>query len=206
DFSFALHDRERAKLVTKARAADAGAARGIESSAVGLTFDLASRVEEPSVPEIDGLRSVRADVDPGADPAVGRAIRKSFFGVRPGGLERKPDGRAGREIRRGAQAPQAPFHGTSRPPARKFAARAMMKSRSESRFRYERACSGIASVRDSSTAFRSARRQTVRQKWSAAPGRDPPGRMKLRIGGSSPVKRSISASSRVTSSVSMRGT
>src|SRR5205814_6570147 len=86
DLSFALRDRERPKLVAEARAAHAGAGRRIESGSMGLAFDLASRVEESSVTKIHRLGAVRADVHPGADGAVRRAIRESLLGVEAPGL------------------------------------------------------------------------------------------------------------------------
>src|SRR3954470_11550855 len=81
----------RTEAAAEARAAGAGARRGIEPCAVGLAFDFALRVEELSVADIHGLRPVRADVDPGADGAVRRAVRESLLGVRARRLEGKPD-------------------------------------------------------------------------------------------------------------------
>src|SRR5713226_8001536 len=72
-------------------------------------------------------------------------------------------------------------HGISRPPAPRLAAPALTKSKSERRLTYASASAETGVLCDSVTTLRSARRHTVRQKCSAAPAREPPGRMKFFI-------------------------
>jgi hypothetical protein len=70
---------------------------------VRLALDLAGRVEESAVAEINRLRAVRADVHPGTNGSVRSAVGKSFVLVRPGRVERKPDRLAGLQLRRRAK-------------------------------------------------------------------------------------------------------
>src|SRR3954470_5857355 len=118
----------RPEAAAEARAAGAGARRGIEPCAVGLAFDFALRVEELSVADIHGLRPVGAHVDPGAEGAVGRAMCESLLGVRARRRGGKADLSPLGKLLCASQAHQTPFHGPSGPPAPRLAARAMMKS------------------------------------------------------------------------------
>src|SRR5262249_50943255 len=183
-------DLDRRQAGPVAGAAAAGAGEWIESRAVGLALDLAAAEEEPPVADVDREGAVGTAVHPGTD--LGAHADRESFGA-PGG-KREPDRIALLKLGEHEELHVEGFQGISRPPARKLAARAMVNSRSDRRFRYDRTSGSAPSV----TQARSARRQTVRQKCSAAPAREPPGRMKLRISGSSAVSRSISRSRRAT--------
>ena len=106
-----------------------------------VAFDFAEGIEEAAVAQVDGLRPVGAEIDPGAHGAVDSAVGEAFQGERPetvtDGRQGKAEGSARRQV---AQIEQlrhglGATHGISRPPARRFAARASTKRRSERRFK-----------------------------------------------------------------------
>jgi hypothetical protein len=86
---------------------------------------------------------------------------------------------------------------TARRRGRRRWRRAATKNQSDRRLRYFTAASFTCSIVASSTVSRSARRETVRQRWRCAASGEPPGRMKDRSGWSRAFIASISASSRV---------
>src|SRR5581483_379642 len=85
-----------------------------------------------------------------------------------------------------------------------LAQRLQTKNPSLNRFRYMSASAGTCSLRESATHARSARRHTVRQRWSSAFKRQPPGRTNDRRAGRPPFILSISVSSRETSAAVIR--
>src|SRR5712691_3837119 len=125
-----LFDGERLEGVAVAGAAEAGAGCRIEAGAVGGALDLAGCVVKAAVAQVDRLRAVRADIQVRPQDSVGGAEGEGFAPV--------VDGKAHRPARGGQLRQRGHFFGVqgiSRPPARRLAARAMTKSRSERRFR-----------------------------------------------------------------------
>src|ERR1700724_2065868 len=161
---------------------------------MGLALDLSRGQPEPSVAHVHGLRAVGADIQTGPHRAGRVADRESLAPWTDGEPHRLP----GPEVCKVEQLHFVGTQGISRPPARRLAARAITKSRSESRFMYASTSWGTGALSASSTSFRSARRQTVRQRCNAAPAREPPGRMKFFIGGSCSGGGAVSFSRRST--------
>src|SRR5205823_6418951 len=123
-----LLDAESRQAASQTGATRARARRRIEPRAVRLTLDLAGGEPQASVSDVDRLRAVRADVQVRADAAArvadGEPLEPS---------QRKAQRLARAQVRQLEQLHLDGTHGISRPPARKLAARAMTKSRSESR-------------------------------------------------------------------------